>query len=425
VKLLDFGIAARVNAGTSYETKLTQQGMVLGTPPYMSPEQFSGGHIDRRSDLYSLGIIVYEMVQGRLPFEADTPWQWAHQHMAVVPPPLGVSVPDPVRWAVERALSKRPEQRPATAVEFLGFLAGRVHVDPVATAPDEAEAESPRAHTTPMLAVPVQEPAAETTQPVPAAMPPAAAAPAPLLVRAPHRPKRIWTLVLLSAAALATGGVLAVAFWWQSSRTSGQPPPRVSATTLPPVVELEPLASAPVSDIVAPTRQPATVRHVSPPPVAAPSPPSPPPTTATGGAPPAAPSLPPLALPSGWPPIQIPGLPLPGTPASPAPSAAPVPSQPPANPPQAPPDQAACLKARAAARMGQIEQAASQYRACEQAGASASQLAAARRAISAGAVAEVRRRAFNGDCNGATSAANAASSVGAGDAAQAELAKHC
>ena len=89
VKVLDFGIAARTESSDAQkEQKLTQQGMVLGTPPYMSPEQFTGKELDARSDIYSLGVMSYEMLTGRLPFEADTPWQWATQHMTAQPIPF-------------------------------------------------------------------------------------------------------------------------------------------------------------------------------------------------------------------------------------------------------------------------------------------------------------------------------------------------
>ena len=67
VKVLDFGIAKRSNEEDKNEQKLTQQGMVLGTPPYMSPEQFTGQPIDLRSDIYSLGVMAYEMLTGKLP----------------------------------------------------------------------------------------------------------------------------------------------------------------------------------------------------------------------------------------------------------------------------------------------------------------------------------------------------------------------
>ncbi|HEY5957887.1 MAG TPA: protein kinase [Polyangiaceae bacterium] len=123
VKLLDFGIAKRVSVGGRHDTKLTQQGMVLGTPPYMSPEQFTSEPLDRTSDIYSLAIIFYEMINSKLPFEGDTPWQWAHQHMSVAPAPFSVPVPTSVENVVYSALAKRRSERPATALEFYRRLA--------------------------------------------------------------------------------------------------------------------------------------------------------------------------------------------------------------------------------------------------------------------------------------------------------------
>jgi len=128
VKVLDFGIAARTeSADAAREAKLTQQGMVLGTPPYMSPEQFTGVELDRRSDVYSLGVLTYELLTGQLPFSANTPWQWATQHMTVQPFPIdqrphGGAIPRAMRQAVMRALEKDPQARPATAGEFLSEL---------------------------------------------------------------------------------------------------------------------------------------------------------------------------------------------------------------------------------------------------------------------------------------------------------------
>jgi len=137
VKLLDFGIAARTeSADAQKEQKLTQQGMVLGTPPYMSPEQFTGKALDARSDIYSLGVMTYEMLAGRLPFDADTPWQWATQHMSVQPIPFEVSapsknIPDGMRKAILQALSKNKEDREPTAREYFTMLSdgGRVTVE--------------------------------------------------------------------------------------------------------------------------------------------------------------------------------------------------------------------------------------------------------------------------------------------------------
>jgi serine/threonine-protein kinase len=130
VKVLDFGIAARSeSADAQREQKLTQQGMVLGTPPYMSPEQFTGKALDVRSDIYSLGVMAYEMLTGKLPFEADTPWQWATQHMTAQPTPFEVSapsksIPHGLRDAILKALQKDREKRQPSARDFFAELSG-------------------------------------------------------------------------------------------------------------------------------------------------------------------------------------------------------------------------------------------------------------------------------------------------------------
>lgn len=137
VKVLDFGIAARTeSADKAKEQKLTQQGMVLGTPPYMSPEQFTGKALDRRSDIYSLGVMAYEMLTGQLPFEADTPWQWATEHMTAQPRPFeaaatGGNIPPAMREAIMKALAKDPDQRQSTARQFFEELTegGRMTVE--------------------------------------------------------------------------------------------------------------------------------------------------------------------------------------------------------------------------------------------------------------------------------------------------------
>jgi eukaryotic-like serine/threonine-protein kinase len=129
VKVLDFGIAKRAKEEDKNEQKLTQQGMVLGTPPYMSPEQFTGQPIDARSDIYSLGVMAYEMVTGKLPFQANTAWEWATQHMTQPPIPIeslaeGMRAPAAMRGSIQRALAKSPADRFQTVTEFGEAFAG-------------------------------------------------------------------------------------------------------------------------------------------------------------------------------------------------------------------------------------------------------------------------------------------------------------
>jgi serine/threonine-protein kinase len=123
VEVLDFGIAKRSSETDEKEQKLTQQGMVVGTPPYMSPEQFTGQPVDARSDIYSLGVMAYEMLTGELPFAAGTAWEWATQHMTVQPKPFeatpnGALLPPKMRVAVMKALAKKQDERWSSVKEF-------------------------------------------------------------------------------------------------------------------------------------------------------------------------------------------------------------------------------------------------------------------------------------------------------------------
>jgi serine/threonine-protein kinase len=137
VKVLDFGIAKRSEAEDEKKGKLTQQGMVLGTPPYMSPEQFTGQPIDARSDIYALGVMAYEMLTAHLPFAANTPWEWATQHMTAQPTPVeaqpnGGNIPPKMRDAIMKALSKNREDRFASVRDFFdGFSMGLAEASPL------------------------------------------------------------------------------------------------------------------------------------------------------------------------------------------------------------------------------------------------------------------------------------------------------
>ena len=129
VEVLDFGIAKRSSEHDPNEAKLTQQGMVLGTPPYMSPEQFTGQPVDLRSDIYALGVMTYEMLVGKYPFEANTAWEWASKHMTEAPRPietqtLGEHVPARMRDAIKRALEKNKDDRFSSVTEFYEAMTG-------------------------------------------------------------------------------------------------------------------------------------------------------------------------------------------------------------------------------------------------------------------------------------------------------------
>lgn len=118
VKVLDFGIAKLKDQASG---SLTRQGLVVGTPHYMSPEQCYGREVDVRSDIYSLGVIVYEMLAGRPPFDAPTTVALAIKQASEVPPPIykfQPTVPAVINAVVMHALEKNPNDRPQTVLDF-------------------------------------------------------------------------------------------------------------------------------------------------------------------------------------------------------------------------------------------------------------------------------------------------------------------
>ncbi|MEU8626500.1 tetratricopeptide repeat protein [Streptomyces sp. NPDC048669] len=137
VKICDFGIA-RLGHDISVTSRLTGVGIAMGTPHYMSPEQISGGQIDHRSDLYSLGCVLYEIATGAPPFDLDDAWGVLVGHRDTQPEPLRshrAELPGFFDRVVLELLAKTPEQRPADAGDLrrriaVGRTGAQPHLEP-------------------------------------------------------------------------------------------------------------------------------------------------------------------------------------------------------------------------------------------------------------------------------------------------------
>ncbi|HSJ96434.1 MAG TPA: serine/threonine-protein kinase [Myxococcota bacterium] len=152
VKVMDFGIAR-----LREPTVRTQTGVLLGSPQYMSPEQVSGQAVDGRADIFSLGVVLYEMVTGSKPFDAADLTQvlfWVVNMPAKPPSERRPGLPPVVDFILARALKKKPEERYATAAEFAAdlreCLAEVLAAEPQMRRFGEAAAQSANADTVPL-----------------------------------------------------------------------------------------------------------------------------------------------------------------------------------------------------------------------------------------------------------------------------------
>jgi tetratricopeptide (TPR) repeat protein len=130
VKVLDFGLAKYAAAVAEAEDtrtieSLTAAGTVVGTPHYMAPEILQGKPADARSDLWALGVVLHEMLTGRLPFQGSTAFEVSSAILSQAPPPLPAGVPSGLRTIVKRCLEKQPEERYQTAREVRAALEAR------------------------------------------------------------------------------------------------------------------------------------------------------------------------------------------------------------------------------------------------------------------------------------------------------------
>ncbi len=214
--LTDFGLA-KIMEGSIH---LTTSGAIMGTPAYMSPEQGLGQKIDRRSDIYSLGVILYEMAVGRTPYVAETPMAVVIKHINdPLPPPhtLRPDLPEALERVILKALAKHPDDRFASAGEMVRALQAAIPEAPLAAAPLAAAPRTeeiiagaavkppppPQVKTGP--AAPAEPAVAETVKP---GAPPVAA---PTRVAAPQ-PKPMWQSVLITTLGWLVGVGLGLPF---------------------------------------------------------------------------------------------------------------------------------------------------------------------------------------------------------------------
>ena len=124
VKVLDFGVAKLRGDSLQTDEKLTGTGMIIGTAPYMSPEQWqSRPDVDGRADIYALGVMLFEMLCGQRPYTASTAYEWIMLHMEATPPdPVQFGVPPQLARVVRRMLSRQPELRPQSMREVVQDL---------------------------------------------------------------------------------------------------------------------------------------------------------------------------------------------------------------------------------------------------------------------------------------------------------------
>jgi tRNA A-37 threonylcarbamoyl transferase component Bud32 len=256
-RIVDFGIAADVA-----EHRITTDGLVLGTPHYMAPEQTVGKRLDQRSDLYALGVVLYEMIAGALPF-AGPPALVAQMHALMPAPPVAERAPDvvvdPLLEALAlRLMAKRPEERMSSAQEVRRIVR--------LARSDRAAAQAalgvvPRPdsdlQTLPVMRAPAIEPRAERALAV-------AVAPAGQATRTPRRRRIAWPWLVAGAMA---PGMLIAALQLRESRPGRVPPTAALAVATAP---LEGSAELPFVE-------PPPAGGIAPPTVPAP-PPMPPPT---------------------------------------------------------------------------------------------------------------------------------------------------
>jgi tRNA A-37 threonylcarbamoyl transferase component Bud32 len=303
IKLLDFGIAKQEDA----ETGMTGTGQIVGTPEYMSPEQVRGDKVDHRSDLYALGVVIFEIFTGRVPFRGDTPVITIFKHLQEEPPlsgPEAEGIPRTVIPLLKRLLAKNPRDRFASAGEVIDALrlARQTALPECSPAPPEpatlvAAALAPTLANAPTL---LPRPLAPTIANVPAVLP-RPVAPTRVAPAAPKTRRQAASLARparLSPRAARLAAALIVFLPLRSSDQTHAVPVRtilVAQTAAGPTVPPAPNPPKPTKDVPTVTfRVKTTPSHGS----ASPPPPKPVPSTPTTTTVTPAPAPPPPTVPT-------------------------------------------------------------------------------------------------------------------------------
>ena len=245
VKITDFGIAKAVDAAP-----VTQTGMVMGTAQYIAPEQALGHEATPSSDVYSLGVVAYEVVSGRRPFTGDGALTVAMKHIKEPPPPLPSELPPNVRELIEITLVKNPAMRYRSggplADAVAAVRAGRRPPRPSQTPPAGEARPAAIPSSTPMRAVPM--PTGRTTGPVRRSRPSTGSSRVPVrrTFSAGQR-ALLWAAGVLGALAIIIA-VLIVTNSRADTRHQPSPAPTVTDTGVPPSSAESPARKTPASE---------------------------------------------------------------------------------------------------------------------------------------------------------------------------------